>query len=93
VIEEEVAVFLAATAGALPGVAGGALRLQGDREMDGIGVVEGMGIKRGFRQKGGDLDFEKASHVFLGDYRSGALGRISLETPTTRLAPRAVCCR
>jgi ribosome biogenesis GTPase A len=53
-----------------------------------------MGIKRGFRQKGGDLDFEKASHTFLGDYRSGALGRISLETPDyPRPAPRAVCCR
>jgi ribosome biogenesis GTPase A len=48
------------TAGALPGTAGGALRLQGNREMDAIGVVEGVGIKRGFRQKGGDLDYEKA---------------------------------
>ena len=51
---------------------------------DGIAVVEGVAAKRGFRQKGGDLDFEKASHTFLGDYRSGILGRISLETPDTR---------
>ena len=53
-------------------------------QMDGIGVVEGVAARRGFRQKGGDLDFEKASHTFLGDYRSGALGRVSLETPETR---------
>ena len=51
---------------------------------DAIGVVEGVGIKRGFRQRGGDLDYEKAAHTFLGDYRSGVLGRISLEMPDTR---------
>jgi ribosome biogenesis GTPase A len=52
--------------------------------MDGIGVVEGVAARRGYRQKGGDLDFEKAAHTFLQDYRTGALGRISLETPATR---------
>ena len=52
--------------------------------MDGIAVVEGVAARRGFRQKGGDLDFEKASHIFLQDYRTGVLGRISLETPDSR---------
>ena len=52
--------------------------------MDGIAVVEGVAARRGFRQKGGDLDFEKASHIFLQDYRTGVLGRISLETPQSR---------
>jgi ribosome biogenesis GTPase A len=52
--------------------------------MDGIAVVEGVAARRGFRQKGGDLDFEKAAHIFLQDYRTGVLGRISLETPDTR---------
>ena len=52
--------------------------------MDGIAVVEGVAARRGFRQKGGDLDFEKASHIFLQDYRTGTLGRISLETPASR---------
>jgi len=54
--------------------------------MDGVGVVEGIAARRGFRQKGGDFDMEKAAHVFLQDYRSGALGRISLETPERRVA-------
>ncbi|WP_343584096.1 ribosome biogenesis GTPase YlqF [Herbaspirillum sp.] len=52
--------------------------------MDGVAVVEGVAAKRGFRLKGGDYDFEKAAHTFLQDYRSGALGRISLETPESR---------
>jgi ribosome biogenesis GTPase A len=52
--------------------------------MDGIAVVEGVAARRGYRQKGGDLDFEKAAHTFLQDYRTGALGRISLESPATR---------
>ena len=57
--------------------------------MDGIAVVEGLAQKRGYRIRGGDWDFEKASHMLLQDYRSGALGRISLETPATRTAALA----
>ncbi|MBI3284290.1 MAG: ribosome biogenesis GTPase YlqF [Burkholderiales bacterium] len=52
--------------------------------MDGVAVVEGIAKKRGFKLKGGDWDFEKASHTLLLDYRSGALGRVSLETPASR---------
>jgi ribosome biogenesis GTPase A len=54
--------------------------------IDGVSVIEGVARKRGFRLKGGDLDLEKAAHTFLQDYRSGALGRISLETPESRAA-------
>jgi ribosome biogenesis GTPase A len=52
--------------------------------LDGIGVIEGIAAKRGFRIKGGEPDLEKSAHAFLQDYRSGALGRISLETPQSR---------
>ncbi|MCL1886561.1 MAG: ribosome biogenesis GTPase YlqF [Betaproteobacteria bacterium] len=55
-------------------------------DLDGFGVVENVAKRRGFRVKGGDFDMEKASQVLLNDYRSGALGRISLETPETRKA-------
>jgi ribosome biogenesis GTPase A len=52
--------------------------------LDGVAVIEGIAKRRAFRVKGGDLDFEKAAHTLLIDYRSGALGRISLETPQSR---------
>ena len=52
--------------------------------IDGVSVIEGVATRRGFRLKGGDLDLEKAAHTLLQDYRTGALGRISLETPQTR---------
>ena len=53
-------------------------------ELDGYGVVEGVAMKRGFKIRGGELDVEKGAHSFLQDYRTGAIGRISLETPESR---------
>ena len=57
--------------------------------LDGIAVIEGVAQRRGFRVRGGEFDYEKAAHVLLHDYRTGALGRISLETPETRAAALA----
>jgi len=56
--------------------------------LDPVGVVEAVAKKRGcLRQgRGGELDLEKAANILLTDFRSGALGRISLETPATRAA-------
>jgi len=54
--------------------------------LDGVGVIEGVAARRGFRMRGGEFDYEKAAHVLLQDYRQGALGRISLETPQSRAA-------
>ncbi|HJV86556.1 MAG TPA: ribosome biogenesis GTPase YlqF [Noviherbaspirillum sp.] len=53
-------------------------------DMDGTGVLEGIAKRRAFRVKGGEYDLEKAAHTLLQDYRTGALGRISLETPQSR---------
>ena len=54
--------------------------------LDGIGVVEAVARKRGclLRGKGGALDLEKAALILLTDFRGGALGRISLESPESR---------
>jgi len=57
--------------------------------MDGVDVVEGVAMRRGFRIRGGEFDYEKAAHTLLQDYRQGALGRISLETPDSRAAALA----
>lgn len=54
--------------------------------MDGVAVIEGVAARRGFRVRGGEFDYEKAAHTLLLDYRTGALGRVSLETPETRAA-------
>ncbi len=54
--------------------------------MDGPALIEAVAKRRGCLIKGGGLDLEKASLILLDDYRSGTLGRISLETPETRAA-------
>ena len=52
--------------------------------MDGYALIEAIARLRGYRIRGKDLDLEKAAMTLLQDYRTGALGRISLETPATR---------
>lgn len=52
--------------------------------IDAVSVIEGVAKKRGYRLRGGDWDYEKAAHTLLLDYRSGALGRVSLESPQSR---------
>lgn len=49
-----------------------------------VAAVEGVAKRRALRMRGGEADFEKASAVLLQDYRDGKLGRVSLETPSTR---------
>ncbi len=88
VIDEEVAVFLA---GILleryPKALAERYKLD-VAGVDAVGVVETVARKRGciVKGRGGELDLEKAAMILLTDYRSGALGRISLETPESRAA-------
>ena len=53
-------------------------------QLDAVGVIEAVAKRRGFRLKGGAPDLEQAALALLKDYRTGALGRISLETPASR---------
>ena len=56
-------------------------------DMDGPVVVEAIARRRGClrRTRQGTVpDLEKAALILLTDYRNGALGRISLETPESR---------
>ena len=52
--------------------------------LDGYALIEAIARLRGYRIRGKDFDLEKAAMTLLQDYRTGALGRISLETPATR---------
>jgi ribosome biogenesis GTPase A len=52
--------------------------------VDGVALIELIAARRGYRGKGGEPDLEKAAVTLLLDYRSGLLGRISLESPRSR---------
>ena len=91
-IESEVATFLAETLLArYPKALAARYATPADGEgIDGTGVIEAIAARRGFRLKGGGFDFDKAATTLLNDYRSGTLGRVSLETPDTRARRPAV---
>lgn len=84
-IEEEVAVFLAnLLRERYPALLSARYGFD-PLSLDAVGILETIATKRGCRLKGDGLDLEKAALIFLGDYRGGAIGRISLETPESRL--------
>ena len=49
--------------------------------MAAIGVLTEIAKNRGCLKKGGEPDTEKAALLLLDDFRSGRLGRMSLESP------------
>jgi ribosome biogenesis GTPase A len=55
-----------------------------EQGMDGPDIIAAIAKRRGYVLKGGTPDLEKAALMLLQDYRSGALGRISLESPQSR---------
>ena len=52
-----------------------------ERPEDGLALMDGIAAKRRFLRKGGVPDLHKVSEVLLNEFRSGKLGRMSLETP------------
>ena len=85
-ISEEVARFLAEILLArYPGLVAARYGCKPE-SLDGPGLIEAIARKRGYLLKGGRVDYEKAGNALVHDYRSGALGRVSLETPESRAA-------
>jgi ribosome biogenesis GTPase A len=84
VIDEDVAIFLADILLArYPALL--TARYKTDvASMDAVDVLEMIAKRRAYRIKGGEFDMEKTAMALLTDFRSGALGRISLETPDSR---------
>jgi ribosome biogenesis GTPase A len=78
--DEDVATFLGdLLASRYPGL----LRTRYDLDtenLDGYAVISGIARKRGYLRKGGKPDLEKAGRSLIQDYRSGLLGRITLES-------------
>ena len=44
-------------------------------------MLEAIGRQRGAVQSGGRINTTKAAHIVIHDFRSAALGRVTLETP------------
>lgn len=51
------------------------------QEYDPLQVLEQVARVRACLLKGGELDLKKAANLFLDDFRSGKLGRVTLEFP------------
>ena len=47
----------------------------------GYRLLEAAGKKRGFLISGGEVDTERMAKILLDEYRSGKLGRFTLEVP------------
>jgi len=57
---------------------------------DDISLLEEIGRRRGALRPGGHIDIHKASELLISEFRSGAIGRISLETPELVAAKKAM---
>jgi len=49
--------------------------------IDPLSLLDAIGKKRGCLVKGGVVDYERTSRIFINDLRAGQLGPITLETP------------
>jgi ribosome biogenesis GTPase A len=56
-------------------------KIQVPEEVRGYELLELAGKKRGMLISGGEVDTERMSRVLLEEYRSGKLGKFTLETP------------
>ena len=44
-------------------------------------ILRQIAEARGFKQKGGEPDLERAAKILLDEFRGGKLGRLTLELP------------
>jgi len=56
--------------------------------MTGMGVLQSIAMKRGClrKRRGSEFDIEKAAKILLAEFRTGKLGRVSLEIPIEKPA-------
>ncbi len=89
VIDEDVAVFLGnVLLNTYPDLLNTRYKLDAMKldvkQMDGIDLLEAIAKRRAYKRHDGEWDMERTAMTLLTDYRSGAIGRVSLETPVSR---------
>ena len=89
VIDEDVALFLADNLlKTYPALLNARYKLDAMKidvaAIDGVDLLEAIAKRRSYKRHDGVWDTEKTAVAFLTDYRSGAIGRVSLETPQSR---------
>ena len=80
VIEELALDFVKYIEGRYPGIIKDYYRLEGEMYTDHRALEEIAKVRKCLSQ-GGEPDILKASRLIIDDYRSGRLGRLSLERP------------
>lgn len=56
-------------------------RYEADESLEPAGILMQLAQNRNCLKKGGGADYAKAAVLFIDDFRSGKLGRITIETP------------
>ena len=59
---------------------------------DGYDLLELVGRKRGFLVAGGEVNMRRTAEMLLDEFRSGVIGRISLERPTREKKGECAVC-
>ena len=52
-----------------------------NEEAEPLAIMDDIAARRGCLKKGAQVDYEKLSGIILDDFRSGRIGRVTLETP------------
>ena len=66
-----------------PGILEKRFQLDESEEKSAVQILEEIARVRGCLIRGGELDYGKASKLLMDDFRSGKLGRVTLELPET----------
>lgn len=91
VIDEDVAVFLGnVLLKSYPALLNARYKLDAMKldvnTIDSIDLLGAIAKRRAYKRHDGEWDMERTAMTLLTDYRSGAIGRVSLETPASRQA-------
>lgn len=54
------------------------------QQIDGVDLLQAIAKRRAYKRNDGQWDMERTAMAFLTDYRGGAIGRVSLESPKSR---------